>query len=216
MKRISLVICICFAAVFVAIANPTDSVSTQHKKGEFITYTQVVVEAPSAVVNEVIDDFVYQTKYDLDALFGWALKNLKLRKETDEVLIFNFKSTQYDAKTDIIKTVGAVEIPGIISFPEIHVNSRMTKKTFVNGNIGVDINVLYSDAFLKSTTGVFRMIPDSGSGHCMMTLETRVKFGWFFDLFITKNTYRGIMEWRFQQLLNNIKTESVTRAEKKN
>ena len=91
-------------------------------------------------------------------------------------------------------------------------NSRMTKKIFSNGAVGVDVNVLYSDAFLKSTTGVFRMLPNSIDGKCQITLETRVKFGWFFDFFITKSTYRSIMEWRFRQLLHNLKNESEART----
>ena len=212
MKRISVIVFLCVFTIVVSRASSVDSVSTSHKGGEFITYTHVSVNAPTAIVNDVIDDFVFQTKYDLEALFGWGLKNLKLRRESDEFIVFNFKSTQYDNKSDLIKAVGAVEIPRVINFPEIHVNSRMTKKTFSNGSVGVDINVLYSDAFLKSTTGVFRMSPNSTDGKCQITLETRVKFGWFFDLFITKSTYRSIMEWRFQQLLHNIKAQAEVRA----
>lgn len=212
MKRSSVIVFLCVFTIVVARASSVDSVSTTHKGGEFITYTQVAVNASPSIVSAVIEDFVFQTKYDLEALFGWGLKNLKLRRESDEVIVFNFKSTQYDKKSDIIKAVGAVEIPGVVNFPEIHVNSRMTKKIFSNGAVGVDVNVLYSDAFLKSTTGVFRMLPNSIDGNCQITLETRVKFGWFFDFFITKSTYRSIMEWRFRQLLHNLKNESEARA----
>lgn len=56
----------------------------------------VAVNASPSIVSAVIEDFVFQTKYDLEALFGWGLKNLKLRRESDEVIVFNFKSTQYD------------------------------------------------------------------------------------------------------------------------
>lgn len=210
-RHLNIIIC---ALLFLSIhqqvgANNADSVSTVYKSGTFISYQQVLVNASPAATNKVINEFLYQTKYDLDKLFTWGLKGLKLRKEKDDILVFNFKSTQYDAKKDIINAIGEVEVPNIITFPEIHVNSRMTKSYLTNGQTRVDINVLYSDAFLKKTTGVFWMKPDPKNNCCYLVLETRVQFGWFFNFFITKPMYKKIMEWRFQKLLYNMRDEAV-------
>ena len=170
-------------------ANPKDSISTYYKNGEFISHSQIWVEAPKEVMNDVIDDFIHQTKYDLNGLFKWALKDMKLRKEKDEIIVFNFKSTKYDEKSNIIKATGDVEVTNVMSFPEVHVNSKMTKTSLADGQVLVNIDVLYSDAFLKKTTGVFRMIPKSSKG-CWLTLETKVQFGWFFNIFITQISYK--------------------------
>lgn len=194
-----------------ALASPGDSVKTYYKDGYFSTYCKVWVNAPRNVVNEVIDDFVEQSKFDLDQLFEWGLKDMKLRTEEDKLIVFNFKSATYDAKNDLIKCVGDVKIPGIISFPDIHVDSRMTKSYLKNGNTCVRIDVMYSDAFLRETSGLFYAIPEKEKGY-WITLETKVKFGWFFNVFITQPMFRSIMEWRFHQMMINIRNEAENRT----
>jgi hypothetical protein len=98
-----------------------------------------------------------------------------------------------------------------MSFPEVHVNSKMTKTNLADGQVLVNIDVLYSDAFLKKTTGVFRMTPKNNKG-CWLTLETKVQFGWFFNIFITQVSYKYIMEWRFKKMMQNIKAEAERRT----
>lgn len=210
MYRTYFVAIIFLCSFTVSMASPSDSILTYYKNGEFITYSQVWVDVPNEIMNGVVDDFLYQTKYDLDAMFGWALKDMKLRKEKDEIIVFNFKSTEYDEKNDVIKNVGDVEIPNLINFPDIHVDDRMTKTVLADGRTKVNIDVLYSDNFLKKTTGVFYVNPKRTDG-CWITLEIKVKFGRFFDFFITKFTYRYIMEWRFQKLMHNIALEAERR-----
>ncbi len=191
-------------------ANSKDSISTTYKNGDFVSFTKVWVKAPAKVMDLVIDDFLYQTKYDLDALMLWGLKGLKLRSEEDQIIVFNFKTTEYNKKNNLIKATGEVIVPKVIRFPEIHVNSNMLKKTYADGKVNVSINVLYSDAFLSKTSGDFNLIPVNDNG-CYITLETKVKFGWFFNIFITKYSFTHIMEWRFRTLMNNLKNEAEKR-----
>jgi len=216
-KKNCLLIFFCFFAILDCDAGVQDSVSISvvYRKGEYITTTILKVNASPTTMNAVIDDFLYQTKYNLDALFTWGLVGLKLRKENDDLLIFNFKSTEYDKKNDLIKAIGEVVVPGIITFPEIHVNSRMTKKLLPNDNTEVNFEILYSDAFLKKTTALFKMVPiDSKS--CTISLETKVRFGWFFDFFISQSLFRQIMAWRYAGLLKNLGNEAVLRETNKN
>lgn len=84
-RHLNIIIC---ALLFLSIhqpvgANNADSVSTVYKSGTFISYQQVLVNASPAATNKVINEFLYQTKYDLDKLFTWGLKGLKLRKEKE-------------------------------------------------------------------------------------------------------------------------------------
>lgn len=213
MNRTFIIVISFLCSFTVSIANTTDSISTHYKDGEFITYSQVWVNAPKEVMNGVVDDFLYQTKYNLDALFGWALRGMKLRKEKDELIVFNFKSTQYDDKNAVVKAIGNVEVPNVIAFPEIHVNSKWEKSILPDGRTKVNIDVLYSDAFLKKTTAVFQLIPDN-SKECWITLETKVRFGWYFNFFMTKTTFRDTMEWRFHKMMQNLKFEVERRTKK--
>ncbi|MBN2765631.1 MAG: hypothetical protein JXR27_04600 [Paludibacteraceae bacterium] len=161
-------------------------------------------------MNEVVSDYIYQSKYDLDKLFEWALSDMKLRTEKDKLIVFNFKSTRYDKENDLIKGIGDVEVPGVVNFPNIHVDSRMTKAYLKNNKTRVRIEVMYSDAFLRKTTGVFYAMPENEQ-NSRISLETKVQFGWFFNIFITQTAFRSIMEWRFHQMMQNIRDEAERR-----
>lgn len=192
-------------------AQSRDTVYTTYSSGVFTTKCVVTVNASPDIMNEVIDDYLYQVKFDLDALYKWALKGMKLRKESDDLIIMNFKSTEYDQKEDLVKAIGDVEVPRLITFPDIHVNSKWSKlKT--GDKTSVLIDVKYSDAFLKKTTGIFTATPYRGNKKCEVKLITNVEFGWFFNIFITRSMFKKIMEWRFETMLVNIKQE----AEKRN
>lgn len=190
-------------------ASPIDSISTEYKNSEFVTYSQVWVNAPKEVMTDVVRDFSHQLKYDLDGLFKWALVGLNLHKEKSELIEFNLKSTRYNSKTNMIRATGDVIVPYLITFPNINIDSELDYVTLNDGRVKFTIFVIYSDAFLKKTIGVFNLIPQNNG--CWITLETHVKFGWFFDIFITRTRFKSIMEWRFQRFMNNIKKEAERR-----
>lgn len=206
MKKSLLIILFLLGFGIISFAEKNDSISTHYINKQFINYCQIYVNASYPVVDEVVEDFIDQAKYDLDKLFKWGLKNMDLRTDKNKLIAFNFKSTKYDEENDIINAVGDVRVPGIISFPDINVSSRMKK----NKNSTVHIHVLKSDAFLKETIGVFNVIQHT-NGKCTITLETQIKFGWFFNVFITQPLYKAIMEWRFKQMMLNIKEEAEKR-----
>ena len=191
-------------------ASPLDSISTVYKDGEFITYCRVRVNASDSINYAVANDFDYQMHYNLDGLFGWALKGLNLRKEKNELMVFYFKSTSYNKDTRIIRGIGDVIVPGIITFPNIRVDSKITEKKFTNGKSTVSIDLLYSDGFLKKMFGTFTVIPKKNNTS-FFTLETHLRFGWFFNIFITQNRFKTIMEWRLKKLVHNLRDEAERR-----
>jgi len=201
-----------FLLTFFVVVNSfsNDSISTKYAKGEFNTFCKVWVKAPENVAKSVVTDFVYQTKYNLDELFTWALKDMKLKSEKNDLLEFDFKKSIYNEKTGLVRGVGDVVVPYIVTFPDIKVDSRLNYVDLRDGRSRVIIEVLYSDAFFKKSIGYFYLIPSENG--CWMTLETKVKFGWFFDIFITLNKYTEIMEWRFEKLIRNLKDEAEKRA----
>lgn len=190
-------------------SSSTDSISTEYKNEEFVSYSQVWVNTPKEMLTGVVKDFENQLKYDLDALYKWALVGMNLRLEKSELIVFNLKSTKYNNKTGMIRATGDVIVPYFITFPNIHIDSQLDYITLKDGSIKITIFVIYSDAFLKKTIGVFNLIPKSNG--CWITLKTTVKFGWFFDIFISQNKFKNIMEWRFHKFMQNIKNEAERR-----
>jgi len=210
MKKRSILFLFFLSLVLPSMGSPIDSISTVYRNGEFVTYCQVWVKASDSVCNAVTNDFDFQMRYDLDALFGWALKGMNLRKEKNDLMVFYFKSTAYNKKTDVIRGIGDVIIPNIITFPNIIVDSKLTPKKFTNGNRAANIDLLYSDGFLKKMFATFTVIPQNNKGG-WFTFETHIRFGWFFDLFITQKRFRSIMEWRLKKFVHNLKDEAERR-----
>jgi len=213
MKKSCFLILFLLAIVTSSKASSLDSISTIYKNGEFITYCQVRVDASDSISNTVTKDFVYQMHDNLDALFGWALKGMNLRKEKNELMVFYFKSTKYNKETHTVRGIGDVIVPGVITFPNIIVDSRLTEKRFTNGKSTVDIDLLYSDGFLKKMYGIFTVIPKRNNTS-LFTLETHIRFGWFFNIFITQHRFKQIMEWRLKKLVHNLRDEAERREKR--
>ena len=210
MKNRTFLLFLFFTIAFTTKATPLDSISTVYKDGEFITYSQVLVDASDSISNRVSNDFVYQMHYNLDALFGWALKGMNLRKEKNELMVFYFKSTAYNKESQIIRGIGDVIVPGIITFPNIIIDSRLTERKFTTGKSTINIDLLYSDGFLKKMFGRFTIIPKRNNAS-LFTLETHIRFGWFFNIFITQNRFKKILEWRLKKFVHNLRDEAERR-----
>jgi hypothetical protein len=208
MKKQFFLIVFCFSWVVPSHASPMDSISTVYKNGEFVTYSLLSVNASDSISNEVINKFVYQMCYDLDGLFTWGLKGMSLANNKDELLKFDFKTTKFDKKTYILRGIGDVIVPGITTFPNVYVDSKVTQKKYSSGRRDVRLDLVTANPFIKKMIGVYTFIPKGRNKTGNYILETHIRFGWFFDIFITQYRYKKIMEWRIKKLIRNMKEES--------
>lgn len=214
MKKLVLILVVLLSFNALGFGMLRDSVSTTYKHPDFVSHSKVWVKVDKVLMNKVIDDFLNDTYYNFDNLLLWGLKDMKLSKQKDKLIVFDFKSTKLNPQTGIVNGLGDVEVPGIITFTDIKVDSRFTKKN-VGNKTRVDIEVIRSDAFLKKTVGTMYMTPINDN-LCVLTLDTAVQFGWFFNIFITQPMYRSIMEWRFHKLLTNLRDEAEKRQQNLN
>lgn len=210
MRKVIILLLLCNWVVMPAHSSNVDSISTVYKDGEFVSYSQIRVYASDSVSNVVINQFVNQMCYDLDGLYKWGLKGMHLDNEKDELLVFDFKTTAYNTKSNILKGGGDVIVTGITKIPNIYIYTKLSEKTHSNGRKDVHLDLATQNALLKKLNGVFSYVPSKNkSGYYV--LETHIKFGWFFNIFITKSRYKKIMEWRIKQLIRNLKEESEKR-----
>lgn len=193
------------------MASPSDSVSTIYKNNEFVTYCQMSANASDSISNEVINKFVHQMCYDLDGLFKWGLKGMSLPNRKDELLRFDFKATKFDKKTSVLRGIGDVIVPGIKTFPDLYIDSRVTQRKYINGRRDVRLDLVTENPFIKKMVGVYTFVPKGKNKTATYMIESHIKFGWFFDIFITQYRYKKIMEWRLRQLVKNMKEESEKR-----
>lgn len=149
--------------------------------------------------------------YDLDGLFTWGLKGMSLANGKDELLKFDFKTTKFDKKTNILRGIGDVIVPGITTFPNIYVDSKVTQRKYNTGRRDVRLDLVTANPFIKKMVGTYTFIPKGRNKTGSYVLETHIQFGWFFDIFITQSRYKKIMEWRLRKLVRNMKEESEKR-----
>ena len=213
MKKSPLII-IFFLLIQTALkASSLDSISTTYNDGEFITYCQVWVNASDTVCSAVSKTYDYQMRYNLDALFPWALKGMNLRKEKNELMMFYFKSTSFNKETSVLRGIGDVVVPGVITIPNIYVDCKLTGNPGNTGKSTVYLNMLSSNGFIKNMKNSFSIIPIKNRANWFV-LETHVRFGWFFNIFITQNRFKIIMEWRLKRFIHNLKVEAERREKK--
>jgi hypothetical protein len=214
MKQKKLLILFVFIGLFFPAMAITDSLSTTYKNGEYISYCQLHTKASDSISNEVITRFVHQMCYDLDELFKWGLKDMSMADNKKGLLTFDFKKTVFNKKTSILKGIGDVIVPGVTTFPNIAIESKVTQKKYTSGRREVRLDLATPNPFIKSLVGVYSFIPKGRNKYGFYSLETHIQFGWFFNVFLTQKKYREIMEWRIKQLVRNMKEESEKRDKK--
>jgi hypothetical protein len=195
-------------------ASPKDSISTRYKDGTFVTYSQVAVNASDSISNRVIDRFVTQMCYDIDGLFTWGLKGMLLENEKDELLIFDFKTTKFNPSTSILRASGDIIVQNVTSIPNLFIDSKLTQKKYADGRREVVLELASPNPFLNDMVGVFTFHPRKLGKYGYYSLRTSIKFGWFFNLFITQKRYKSILEWRILKVMDNMRNESEKRQKK--
>lgn len=194
------------------MASSNDSISTKYSNGEFTTFCQLSISANDSVTNEVVNLFVQQMCTDIKGLFKWGLKGMSLANEKDELLVFDFKETRYNKQTGILKGIGDVIVPGVTTFKDLSVDTKLILRSFTTGKREVRLDLASPNLFIRSLRGSFYFIPKGTHRNGYLQIVTTIRFAWFFDLFVTQARYKTILEWRLRQMLKNIKEESDKRT----
>jgi len=63
---------------------------------------------------------------------------------------------------------------------------------------------------LKYALGTVTIVRQKNDELLFIT-NVSIKFGWFFNIFITKKRYKSIVEWRIKKFTENLKTECEQR-----
>ena len=209
MKKLITYIIILFTCFSSTFALSPDSISTIYENGEFITHYKTNVKASPKIASEVSDYLVTDFHNTPDNLFNWALKDLGLQNKNDE-LIFVLKTSETDLKSGITYGKFDIIVQNIRIFKDVKVNAIVAKTKNIPREIEVNANIIYSTLLLKHATGTIKFIPTDANEQQLVT-HVRIKFGWFFNIFITKKRYKSIVEWRIKKFTENIKTECQKR-----
>ena len=185
------------------IAIPVDSLITTYKDGVFTTQYITEIKVSENTAEKVTDRLVSDFHEVTADLFKWALKDLGLQKRANEMII-ELESSKHDTKTGITNGLFTIKIPHVRTFRNVKVDAIVTKKV-TNGLANVSGTIVYSSLLLENGMANLYILPKNNKLY--LYTNSRAKFGWFFNLFITNNRYKSIVEWRVKKFTDNVKEE---------
>ena len=190
------------------------------------TYTTVCavdVNAPAEVSDGIFTRFIADFQRSPDALFEWALYGTGVQDDDEKnAFLLEYKETTYIPETNYGKIKIDVVIPGLVRFRDIVLEGKvideqrpilynpnlcadsLTMSNIPNYNRHFDIDVHYSGKLLEHGFGNIYIIPKD-SVHSVFLMDINLKYGWFFNIFITMKVYKNSVEWRVNRYMNNLK-----------
>ena len=185
---------------------------TVYKDGTFTTTATVDVDCHAKVAVGTVNDFSAQFVGDPNQLFEWALKGVgKSDDDNHNEVLLVLKEASYDKVSGMSRLIIDVQVPGVMNLSDQVVESKITEIVGYNGVYNVYVDILYSNALLKKANGMFFVKPIS-ENKTELSVKFKVRFGWFFNIFITQRRYRNLFEWRCDGFMLNMKNEMERRS----
>jgi hypothetical protein len=192
-------------------ASSADSIVTVYKDGEFVSQYQRLIKTSPAITASITDDLVSEFHNSPGKLFDWALKDLGVQSEKkDNEVIIVFKKSTINGKTGVTEGVFDIIVPGVTTFSNVKVDGTVTKAKLINGGSRVTADITYSSFLVKNASATFATIPQKNNEQ-LFVLNLKIRFGWFFNIFITKKRYVSIVEWRIKKFTENMRIECEKR-----
>ena len=191
-------------------AKSNDTIYTKYEKGLYFSEAAMCVNVSYAKADKVVTLFIEQFSNDFNKLFTWAFNNLGEQKDDNEKnsFLLEIKSTEFDKMSGISTIIADVVVPKVKRFKDVKISSKVTQMSDSTTFHNIYIDIFYSNYLLKKAYGTF-FVRKVKNNQVVITADIYVRFGWFFNIFITKRMYEKVVEWRLGQFLNNLKTAMI-------
>ena len=206
MKKKHLLFLTFLAFITPLMAISDDSIKTIFQDSHFRTQYKIKVKASAIIASEMANDLIKDFHNTPDNLFNWALKDLGLQDKKKNDVIFILKTSNTDSKTGITHGEFDIIVPYFTTFKNVKVDALVSKTKYINGEMKVSANIIYSSLLLKYALGTVTIVQQKNNELLFIT-NVSIKFGWFFNIFITKKRYKSIVEWRIKKFTDNLKNE---------
>lgn len=181
------------------------SVVTTYSNATYHTRCEEHVAASAQVANRIVDTLVYQFQTDPERLFDWAFVGTTLQGDKDkDAFQLVWKENTYVAEENYSRLMLDVVVPGFTTFHDLAIETVATDSFDAQGNRHARLDLHYSGKMLRLFNLTFSVLPVTQDS-CTLRLEGEVKFGWFFNIFISRKVYRNVIEWRLQRFLLNVR-----------
>jgi len=208
MKKKVVLICFLLFLCGKISAQCNDTIWTTHKKGVFYSGAQTCANTSFKKAQGVVNLFVEQFSNDYLKLFDWAFVNMGKNKTDEEknAFLLDIKSTSFDKMSGVSVMVVDVITGDVRRFKDVEIRSKVTQATDNATYQKVHIDIFFSLSLLKEANGTF-VVKNVGNNQFVIDTKISLRFGWFFDIFVTKKMYKKVIEWRLEQFVKNFKRE---------
>lgn len=183
----------------------------------------VEVDAPVEVSDSIFVRFIHDFQSSPDALFDWALYGVGTQEDQEKnAFLLEYKETEYIPEDNYARILIDVIIPGLARFKNITLEGTviderdtltynphlcidsLSIQNVPNWIRHYDIDVVYSGQLLEHGYGNLFIIPKD-STHSIFLMDINLKYGWFFNIFISMKVYKNSVEWRVNRYMQNLK-----------
>ncbi|MCQ2343186.1 MAG: hypothetical protein MJZ75_06860 [Paludibacteraceae bacterium] len=208
----------CIKVLFILLA-----IRTLYYDKTYHTECAVDVNAPAEISDSILSRFIYDFQNSPDALFDWAFYGTGAQEDDQKnSFLLEYKVTEYFPERNYGRIVTDIVVPGLTRFKNItiegtvidkcypiHYNPKLrsdnlTIATIPNSMRHMDIKVNYSGKLLDKGYGNLYIIPVDKT-HSIYMMDINLKYGWFFNIFVTKRVYANSVEWRVNRYMQNLK-----------
>ena len=185
------------------------SVWSSYSNKTFHTLSECEFNVPEERVMEVVDRFVYEFQADVPQLFTWAYIGTGNEGDSErDALAINYKESHYDPVTRESYNILDVIVNGKPMFKDRRIGGHYNDTT-INGTYHSRLDIDYSGSMLDKADAQFHITP-LDSARVRVQLEINMRFGWFFNIFVTNRVWTNNVEWRVGVVLDNIKEYAET------
>lgn len=189
----------------------------------YSTVCAVPVSAPAEVSDTIFARFVKDFQTSPDALFDWALYGTGAQDDQEKnAFLLEYKETVYVPEDNYGRITVDIIVPGFARIKDIILEGNvideqnavvynpglcidsLTMTNVPNWNRHFDIDVRYSGKLLEHGYGNLYIIPIDAI-HSAFLMDINLKYGWFFNIFMTMRVYKNSVEWRINRYMNNLK-----------
>lgn len=196
-----------FIPVYGSAQQKEPEVTLSDKEGgRFVSNLKVEVKAPYKQTQSVLNKFAEQYCGDLDGLFRWALSDLKLKGEKDDMISINLKShtcmpgqAKMEGLMDMYVSILRKDFRDCTFETTIDLKEEAGKTLIAYEMPRCDNVIEHVNARLTALC--------TGENSSELTFEVAFKAQNPYNL-MSKKQYRENIEWRFVKFLSNLRDEA--------
>ncbi len=185
------------------------SIITTYEDFTYITVADVPVATAKEDVKPLVDRMVYEFQTNPELLFDWAFKGTGQQGDAEkDAIVLSLQEVKYNPKKRFSHMVFNINVDGKPKFKNIKVESSVADS--LEGNTMLTrLDIDYKGLLFNTIYLNFR-IKSINETNCRIVMDTHLKFGWFFNMFVSKKVYKQTLEWRVDKFMHNVKEMAET------